>query len=98
MEDLAAELEGDGFLRIQKSYLVNMTYIKKFNYDRVILLDGKAVSYTHLDVYKRQGNTVRPLFVHLRHHRSAGAVGRGYRICWAYRKGNRQPFASGGER
>ena len=35
MEDLAAELEGDGFLRIQKSYLVNMAYIKKFNYDRV---------------------------------------------------------------
>ena len=47
---------------------------------------------------RRAGNIVRPLFVHLRHHRSAGAVGRGYRICWAYRKGNRQPFASGGER
>lgn len=44
MEDLAAELEGDGFLRIQKSYLVNMAYIKKFNYDRVILLDGKELS------------------------------------------------------
>lgn len=43
MEDLAAELEGDGFLRIQKSYLVNMAYIKKFNYDRVILLDGKEL-------------------------------------------------------
>ena len=44
MEDLAAELEGDGFLRIQKSYLVNMAYIKKFNYDRVVLFDGKELS------------------------------------------------------
>jgi ABC-type nitrate/sulfonate/bicarbonate transport system ATPase subunit len=37
-------LEGDGFLRIQKSYLVNMAYIKKFNYDRVVLFDGKELS------------------------------------------------------
>ena len=44
MEDLATELEGDGFLRIQKSYLVNMAYIKKFNYDRVVLFDGKELS------------------------------------------------------
>mgnify|MGYP005978613179 FL=1 len=44
LEDLAAELEGDGFLRIQKSYLVNMAYIKKFNYDRVVLFDGKELS------------------------------------------------------
>lgn len=44
MEDLAAELEEDGFLRIQKSYLVNMAYIKKFNYDKVVLFDGKELS------------------------------------------------------
>lgn len=44
LEDLVAELEGDGFLRIQKSYLVNMAYIKKFNYDRVVLFDGKELS------------------------------------------------------
>ena len=42
--DALAELEGDGFLRIQKSYLVNMAYIKKFNYDRVVLFDGKELS------------------------------------------------------
>lgn len=44
MEDLAVELEKEGFLRIQKSYLVNMAYIKKFNYDRVILSNGKELS------------------------------------------------------
>ena len=46
---------------------------------------------------RRAGNTVRPLFVHLRHHRSAGAGGRGYRICRAYRAGDGKPSASGGE-
>ena len=46
---------------------------------------------------RRAENTVRPLFVHLRHHRSAGAGGRGYRICRAYRAGDGQPSASGGE-
>ena len=44
LDDFAADLEGDGFLRIQKSYLVNMAYIKKFNYDRVVLFDGKELS------------------------------------------------------
>lgn len=44
MEDLAKELEPDGFLRIQKSYLVNMAHIKKLNYDRVILSNGKELS------------------------------------------------------
>lgn len=43
MEDLAAELEGDGFLRIQKSYLVNMAYIKKFNYDRVVVAKNRKI-------------------------------------------------------
>ena len=27
-----------------ESYLVNMAYIKKFNYDRVVLFDGKELS------------------------------------------------------
>lgn len=69
MEDLAAELEGDGFLRIQKSYLVNMAYIKKFNYDRVVLFDGKELSvsqkrYSQMKVQylswknKNWGNTI----------------------------------------
>lgn len=44
MEDLTKELEPDGFLRIQKSYLVNMAHIKKLNYDRVILSNGKELS------------------------------------------------------
>ena len=43
MEDLTKELEPDGFLRIQKSYLVNMGN-KKLNYDRVILSNGKELS------------------------------------------------------
>ena len=44
MEDLARELEPEGFLRIQKSYLVNMAHIKKLNYDRVILSNDKELS------------------------------------------------------
>lgn len=44
MQDLASELEPIGFLRIQKSYLVNMEHIKKLNYDRVILSNGKELS------------------------------------------------------
>ena len=44
MEDLARELEPEGFLRIQKSYLVNMAHIKKLNFDRVILSNDKELS------------------------------------------------------
>lgn len=44
MEDLARKLEPEGFLRIQKSYLVNMAHIKKLNYDHVILSNGKELS------------------------------------------------------
>lgn len=44
MEDLARELAPEGFLRIQKSYLVNMAHIRKLNYDRVILSNGKELS------------------------------------------------------
>ena len=44
MEDLARELEPEGFLRIQKSYLVNMAHIKKLTYDHVILSNGKELS------------------------------------------------------
>ena len=46
---------------------------------------------------RRAENTVRPLFVHLRHHRSAGAGRRGYRICRAYRASNGESFALGSE-
>ena len=44
LEDLTRELEPEGFLRIQKSYLVNMAHIRKLNYDRVILSSGKELT------------------------------------------------------
>ena len=55
MEDLARELEPNGFLRIQKSYLVNLAHVKKLNYDRVILSNGTELpvsrkSYTQIKI------------------------------------------------
>lgn len=44
MEELAKELEPEGFLRIQRSYLVNMAHIKKLNYDLVVLSNGKELT------------------------------------------------------
>ena len=44
MEDLTKELESEGFLRVQKSYLVNMAHIRKLNYDRVLLSNGKELT------------------------------------------------------
>lgn len=41
MEKLAEELYPFGFLRIQKSYLVNMAHIRKLNYDKVQLDNGE---------------------------------------------------------
>lgn len=43
MEDLTEELEPEGFLRIQKSYLVNMAHIKKLNFDHVLLSNGEEL-------------------------------------------------------
>lgn len=40
MEEMEKELVPAGFLRVQKSYLVNMQYIQKLNYDKVLLTDG----------------------------------------------------------
>ena len=40
MEDTEKQLAPVGFLRVQRSYLVNMAHIQKLNYDRVILTDG----------------------------------------------------------
>ena len=43
LEDMENELASDGFLRIQKSYLVNMAHIKKLNYDKVVLSNGEEL-------------------------------------------------------
>lgn len=43
LEKLTEELEPDGFLRIQKSYLVNMAHINKLNFDRVLMSNGKVL-------------------------------------------------------
>ena len=40
MEDTEKQLAPAGFLRVQRSYLVNMAHIQKLNYDKVILTDG----------------------------------------------------------
>ncbi len=37
------ELAGRGFLRCQKSYLVNMAHIRKFNSSNVLLSDGRSL-------------------------------------------------------
>lgn len=56
LEDLENELASDGFLRIQKSYLVNMAHIKKLNYDKVALSNGEElpVSQKHYAQIKIQ--------------------------------------------
>lgn len=43
IEKMTKELEAFGFLRVQKSYLVNMAYIHKLNYDRVLLNNGEEL-------------------------------------------------------
>lgn len=69
MEDLEKELVPEGFLRIQKSYLVNMAHIKKLHYDHVVLSNGTELSvsqkrYAEIKVQylswknKQWGNTI----------------------------------------
>lgn len=43
MEKMAEELLPYGFLRIQKSFLVNMAHIQKLNYDKVRLDNGEEL-------------------------------------------------------
>lgn len=40
MEKMEKDLSPHGFLRIHKSYLVNMRHLKKLNYDKALLTDG----------------------------------------------------------
>lgn len=56
MRDLETKLENDGFLRIHKGYLVNMTYIKKLLSSGVTLQTGEKllVSMHNYPVIKRK--------------------------------------------
>ena len=40
MTDLSEKLEDLGFLRIQKSFLVNMEYIEQMQYEKVTYAEG----------------------------------------------------------
>lgn len=43
MDEMEKELFPAGFLRVQKSYLVNMQHIQKLKYDKVLLTDGTVL-------------------------------------------------------
>lgn len=43
MEKLSEELLSSGFLRVQKSFLVNMAHIQKLNYDKVRMDNGEEL-------------------------------------------------------
>lgn len=44
LSSMESELEAHGFLRIHKSYLVNMSHIRKFRSRECVLTDGTALS------------------------------------------------------
>lgn len=44
MEEIEQKLERAGFLRVHKSFLVNMKYIEKLNYDKVLLRGGENLA------------------------------------------------------
>lgn len=50
---MESKLEGHGFLRIHKSYLVNMAHIRKFRSRECILADGTALAVSEKN-YARQ--------------------------------------------
>jgi len=43
LEDFEGELKNVGFLRIHKSFLVNMNQISKLNYDKAVLKNGEVL-------------------------------------------------------
>lgn len=56
MTDLELELEPLGFLRIHKSYLVNMQYIKRFQNKEVLLIDGTTLRVVRKTIPRRRIN------------------------------------------
>ena len=58
LDDVQEELPENRFLRCNQSFIVNMDYIRdadnNFTMCNGDIIPIKAVSYTHLDVYKRQ--------------------------------------------
>ena len=44
LSSMESEMEAHGFLRIHKSYLVNMAYIRKFRSRECLLLDGTTLA------------------------------------------------------
>lgn len=61
MEDTEKQLAPVGFLRVQRSYLVNMAHIQKLNYDRVILTDG-----TELPVSQKMYSSIKAKYLRWR--------------------------------
>lgn len=58
MENMETELNDAGFLRVHKSYLVNMAYIEKLNYDKVLLRNGET-----LPVSQRKFSDIKILYL-----------------------------------
>ena len=61
MEDTEKQLAPVGFLRVQRSYLVNMAHIQKLNYDKVILTDG-----TELPVSQKMYSSIKAKYLRWR--------------------------------
>lgn len=61
MDELEEQLTSAGFLRVHKSYLVNMRYIEKLNYNKLLLVNGKE-----LPVSPRRYSEVKAQHLHWR--------------------------------
>lgn len=58
MEEVEERLAGSGFVRVHKSYLVNMAHIRRMSYAEVLLDDGTA-----LPVSQRKYPTIRTIYL-----------------------------------
>ena len=61
MEDTEKQQAPVGFLRVQRSYLVNMAHIQKLNYDKVILTNG-----TELPVSQKMYSSIKAKYLRWR--------------------------------